>query len=233
MTTTASCRPRDVAPVRHERSEDELASLASQAAEGDPDAWRALWTALDSRLESLVRQRRLLGGLSQNEDDRREVVLRVMGRLQQDGFRRLRLFVRQRNDSPGLSLVAWLTVVARNAAIDYLRAHPDFLASRSRQAARHRGTVADILTLPPPSRGPGLRPPVTAGGTARQLLEYAGRELPEFQCRSLELWVTGHSASDIAQTTGLATAEEAERSVRAALEKLRRHFRADSTHQEP
>jgi hypothetical protein len=69
------------------------------------------------------------GTISHDEDERRAVVLEVMARLRDDGFRRLRLFAATSAREPGLSLLPWLEVVARRVAVDCLRAHPNYLAA--------------------------------------------------------------------------------------------------------
>jgi len=81
-------------------------------------------------------------------------------------------------------------------------------------------------TLPPPSQIRGERPPVTDRGTARQLLAFAADEMPEDRRRALELWIHGEGFAEIARSLELRTAADAERMVRAALERLRRRFRA-------
>jgi DNA-directed RNA polymerase specialized sigma24 family protein len=152
-----------------------------------------------------------------------------MAKLRQDGFRRLKMYSEERQRNPHLSVLTWLTVVTRNCAVDYLRAHPDYVPAGPRRGSERPGGVAEGLPLPSASRGPGVRPPVTAVGTAGELLAYARRELPERQRRALELWVSGHTAADIAHGLGLSSAAEAERMVRAAVERLRRQFRTGIT----
>jgi DNA-directed RNA polymerase specialized sigma24 family protein len=206
---------------------DDPDSLIAGACAGDEAAWQELWRWLDPQLDALVRRRRVLGRFSQRDDERRGLVLQVMGKLRQDGFRRLEMYRQERARNPALTLLGWLTVVTRNAAVDYLRAHPDYRADGPRTGAQRPGGLRELLPLPSGSRGPGNRPPVTALGTAGELLAYARRELPERQRRALELWMAGHGAADIAEALGLG-APEAERLVRAAVERLRRQFRTAS-----
>jgi DNA-directed RNA polymerase specialized sigma24 family protein len=205
--------------------EEEIASLLPRVCEGDEEAWQALWRRLDPELDLMVHRRRFLGRLSHVEDERRGVVLQVMARLRHDGFRRIKMYQEEKRRNAALSFMAWLAVVTKHVAIDCVRAHPDYVAKGPRQGSKRPGGLAEPGTLPPGSRGPGVRPAVTILGTAGELLDYARRELPEQQRRAIELWVTGHAAADIATELQLSNAAEAERLVRAALERLRRQFR--------
>jgi hypothetical protein len=73
----------------------------------------------------------------------------------------------------------------------------------------------------------GERPPITNRGTARELLRFAAGAIPDDQRRALELWAQSEGFDDIARELNLATPQEAERVVRAAIERLRRKFRAE------
>jgi DNA-directed RNA polymerase specialized sigma24 family protein len=205
--------------------DDELEALVVAAAAGDGAAWQRLWSAVEPRLERVVAQPRFLGRLGQREDDRRNIVVDVMARLRGNDFDRLRLYLAARRDNPQLRFMTWLRVVAKRVGIDYMRAHPDYVDRRREVGASSPGVWMDPGTLPPASRIGGERPPVTNRGTALELLRYAAGEIPEAQVRALELWVQSESYADIATALGLASAPEAERTVRAAIERLRRRFR--------
>jgi len=208
----------------HDDEENVILELLTRACEGDDEAWQAVWTWIDPRLSALVSQPRFLARISQHEDDRRGVILSVMERLREDGFRRLKLFQKARALDGRLPFMAWLAVVTKRVAIDYLRAHPDYVDLRRRPGSEAPGAWVDVQALPSEWRVPGVRPPVTARGTAAELLAFARRELPAQQQRALELWTQGESSSEIARAMGLSTSE-AERLVRAAVERLRRKFR--------
>jgi DNA-directed RNA polymerase specialized sigma24 family protein len=206
--------------------EDELEGLVAAACQGDEAAWQELWRVLDPWLDSFVQRRGVLGPLSRRPDDRRGVVVLVMARLRQNGFQRLKMYRDERLKKPSLALLPWLSVVTKHVGVDYLRAHPDFVASGSRSASERRGEVVDPRTLPPASRGPATRPHLTGEISARQMLEWASRNLPGDQYRALELRM-GKDTSDIriARDLGLSGPEEAQRLVRAAEARLRRQFR--------
>jgi DNA-directed RNA polymerase specialized sigma24 family protein len=132
----------------------------------------------------------------------------------------------ERLRKPTLTLMPWLAVVAKNVGVDYLRAHPNFVATGNRAPSERRGELLDPQPLPPGSRGPGTRPQLTREISARQMLDWARRNLPGDQCRALQLRIEHDKPdADIAREIGLATAEEAGRLVRAAEARLRRQFR--------
>ncbi len=204
--------------------EDELEALVVATAASDESSWQKLWAAIEPPLSRIVAQPRFLGRLGQREDDRRNIVVAVMARLRADRFNRLNLYLDARRANPRLRFISWLRVVAKRVGIDYLRAHPDYVRRHDAGASRP-GAWVDAGTLPPASQLMGERPPVTSRGTARQMLQYATDEIPDDQRRALELWAQSESFDDIAKTLGLGTGQQAERMVRAAIERLRRRFR--------
>jgi DNA-directed RNA polymerase specialized sigma24 family protein len=207
--------------------DDAIEALVVTAAADDAAAWQALWAAIEPALSRIIAQPRFLGRLGQNEDDRRNIVVAVMGRLRADGFNRLRLYLGAKAANPRLRFLTWLRVVAKRVGIDYLRAHPDYVRRHDEGASRP-GAWIDAGTLPPASQLLGARPPVTAKGTAHELLAYAAGTIPEQHRRALELWAQSESFPEIAQALGMKNAAEAERIVRAAIERLRRRFREAS-----
>ena len=206
--------------------EDEIERLVDAAATGDEAAWQRLWAAIEPPLSRIIAQPRFLGRLGQREDDRRNIVVSVMARLRADDFHRLRLYLEARESNPRLRFLSWLRVVSKRVGIDYLRAHPDYVR-RHDQGASRPGAWVDPKTLPPASQIAGERPPITNRGTARELLSFAAGAIPDDQRRALELWSQSEGFDDIARALGLAGPQEAERVVRAAIERLRRKFRAE------
>jgi len=202
----------------------DLCVLAAAAAAGDEDAWQTLWQRVEPRLLRLVANPGLLGRLGSQPDDRLNIVVEVMARLRAHDFDRLKRFLAARRDNPDLELMTWLRVVTKRVGIDYMRAHPDYLDQR-RAPGDSPGVWVIPTTLPPASEIDGGRPPVTADGTAHQIAAFAAGVLSTEQHRALELWVQGIEAATIASALGLADAAEATRAVRAAIDRLRRHFR--------
>lgn len=204
--------------------DEELETLVTAAAANDELAWQRLWAAIEPPLSRIVAQPRFLGRLGQREDDRRNIVVAVMARLRADDFGRLHMYLEARKANPRLRFLSWLRVVAKRVGIDYMRAHPDYVRRHDTDASRP-GAWVDAGTLPPASQLLGERPPVTNRGTARELLSYAAGAIPDDQRRALELWTQSETFEDIAKALGLRKASEAERMVRAAIERLRRRFR--------
>lgn len=206
--------------------EDELDSWVATAAAGGERAWQKLWAAIEPDLSRVIAQPRFLGRLGQREEDRRNIIVAVMARLRADGFHRLQLYLQAKQGNPQLRFVSWLRVVAKRVGIDYLRGHQDYVRRHDKDASTP-GRWVDAGTLPPASELVGERPPVTDLGTARALLQYAEGAIPEQQRTALELWARSESFADISRTLGLGGPGDAERMVRAAVERLRRRFRAD------
>jgi DNA-directed RNA polymerase specialized sigma24 family protein len=204
----------------------QLEQLVGAAATGDKRAWQRLWAEIEAPLSRIVAQPRFLGRLGQQEDDRRNIVVAVMARLGAEDFHRLKLYLEARRTNPRLRFMSWLRVVAKRVGIDYLRAHPNYVRRDDSQAS-HSHRWVDPKTLPPASQVAGERPPVTNRGTARELLRYAAGAIPPEQLRGLELWAQGESFEEVAAALGLASAREAEKTVRAAIERLRRKYRPD------
>ena len=201
----------------------ELERLVTAAADADETAWRRLWTVIEPALLRIIAQPRFLGRLGQGEDDRRNIVVAVMARLRADRFHRLRLYLEAQRGNPRLRFMPWLRVVAKRVGVDYLRAHPDYVR-RHDAGASEPGRWVEAGTLPPSSQL-GERPPATNRGTARELLRYAAGAIPTDQLHALQLWIAGESFAEIAVELKLASAPEAERLVRAAIERLRRQYR--------
>jgi hypothetical protein len=73
------------------------------------------------------------------------------------------------------------------------------------------------------------QPSSTHAQLARELLDYAARELEPAQFAALRRWLEGVTFDELAGELGLSGPRDAERIVRAALARLRRQFgdRAD------
>jgi DNA-directed RNA polymerase specialized sigma24 family protein len=200
--------------------------LVLRAAAGDELAWQELWVAIEPDLQRLVRNPRFLGRVGLDDDDRNNIVLDTISRLAANQRKRLCDYVELRADNPTLRFISWLRVVAKRVGIDYQRGHPRYLdRRRDKQPASTPGKWIVPGTLPPDSQLGRVRPPFTSEGTAGQVAVYATATLPDDQRRALELWVHGDPYDAIAHALGLGGPGDAERKVRAAIERLRRHFR--------
>jgi DNA-directed RNA polymerase specialized sigma24 family protein len=197
---------------------------------GDPVAWEQLWLALEPRLSRMLRSPRTAGRLSASDDDRRSILVEVMARLRDDQFRRLEMYRSAKQQRPGLSFTAWLGVVTRRVAVDYMRGHAEYIdRRRQRVPASSPGKWVDLQPLVGDSRLIGDRPAYTNRGAAMKMLRYAYTSLAADQLAALELWIVNTGFADIARQVGAPDARAAERLVRAALERLRRQFRERNT----
>ena len=195
-------------------SETDLEDVVASAASGDEQAWQDLWTLLAPRLAGTLRRARLYGPTWRREDEIRDTLVAVMARLREDRFRRLNVYLEARCADPELGFLRWVRVLARRVAIDRLRAT---LGGR-----RPRWTEPVELL---PDKLPCGRGPVTNRIAAGQILRYAIRALSEPQRRALEMWAGHGDRVDIALSLGLGDPGDVDRLVRAAVGRLRRHFR--------
>ena len=217
--------------------ESDLASLAAHVPRvvgGDAPAWKELVVRLEPLLIQLLQRSRTLGPLRQSIDDCRAVMISVLERLSKDDFRGLRLFQPWADVNPGKDFGDWIRIVTVNIARDHM-------SSRLGDAARSGGpddeaplnkrmlnTLASMLPADDDYRL-AFRPAMTDLQMARELLEYAARSLESTQLRALRRWMDGASHDELAREMGLASPRDADKLVRAALARLRRHFggRAD------
>jgi DNA-directed RNA polymerase specialized sigma24 family protein len=202
----------------------EVETLVSAAAAGDEAAWQRLMTAIKAPLAKIVAQPRFLGKLGRREDDRDNIVVAVLERLRAENFRRLGIYLEARRANPNLKFMSWLRVVAKRVGIDYLRGHQDYIRNYDADASKP-GELVEARTLPPPSQLYGIRPPITVLGTAHELLFKAAEILAPDQLAAVKLWIHSESYDDIAKAMSLPSARDAERIVRAALERMRRNLR--------
>jgi DNA-directed RNA polymerase specialized sigma24 family protein len=205
---------------------DDPDALVTALLDGDETAWPRLWAAVEPRLAATLRRPYFLGALSAREDDCRNIVVEVMARLRADDHARLRAYAATRRERPGIVFMAWLLVVAKRVAIDYIRAHEEYIDRRREKGASSPGKWRVIETLVADSKAPGARPSITARRAAQEILE-AARALPAPQHDTLAAWLAGCDFEEIAARGVVASAREAERTVRAALAALRRRFRDD------
>ncbi|MFT3692047.1 MAG: hypothetical protein QM831_02820 [Kofleriaceae bacterium] len=94
----------------------------------DPAAWPELMAALDPELLVMARQQRI-GRLRDNEDSPREIVAAVYKRMHANDHAFIKRLCAL---EPRPELQAWLRVVVRRAAIDYMRSNPEFARSENR-----------------------------------------------------------------------------------------------------
>jgi DNA-directed RNA polymerase specialized sigma24 family protein len=200
----------------------DIDALVERTLAGDGEAWQELWQTVEPTLYATLRRPRLLGRLSQSEDDCRNIVVEVMGRLRAGDFSRLQQYVAAKRQNAALPFMGWLVVVAKRVAIDYLRAVDTYIDRRHMKDASSPGAWREVVSLPNDSQLPGARPPVTGRSTAHELLAFAGADLPEVQRAALSAWLEGAGFEEIAAG---GDPREPAKQVRAALERIRRRFR--------
>lgn len=206
-------------------SDTDIETLVTAVIDGDELAWQRLWKALEPMLLRMLAQPAVMGRLCQREDDRRDVVVATMARLRANNFHRLRMYGDSKRANAELRFVTWLRVVAKRVGIDHIRAHPEWVR-RSEPDASAAGRWVAPETLPPPSRIGGARPAMTNHQAAREVIEQARGAVDETQLRALELWSSGESFDDIAEALQLSDQAQAQKIVRAAIERVRRRCRA-------
>lgn len=191
-------------------------ALVDAVLAGDADAWARFFARHAGDVGRLVRTSASMGSLARSEDDRRNVLARVFERLRRDDHRALRLYLRWQADHPERSFAAWLAVVTTNVIRDYV-------SSRLGEGAQRRLLDDWPEELPDDSPTLAVLPHITTLQTARQLIEHARAHLPPGQAACLAAWLEGNDFAEVARAAGLADARTAEKAVRAALARLRRH----------
>jgi DNA-directed RNA polymerase specialized sigma24 family protein len=162
---------------------------------------------------------RLASRLSLREDERRDIVLRIMNLLQEDDFRRLRRFRAEREAGRGArSFRSWLATLAVRSAISHVRGHPEYLG-RGSAAERNGARWVEFLPLDVSIEASECDPTEVMEGHA--LLQRARSILRLAQIEALLLWLAGARHAEIAERLGLEGDVVADRLVRSALKRLR------------
>jgi DNA-directed RNA polymerase specialized sigma24 family protein len=206
--------------------ENVIEPLVRRTLAGEARAWQGLWLAVDPAIEEMAGRFWVTGRLAEREDERRDVVIGVMERLQANDFERLGPFLGALVRRDG-SARSWLSTVTRCSALNHARGHAENLGGRERRWAELVPLPDDIEDLLPVS--------VQAIHTieAHRIQAYAARVLPEAQGKALCLWLPGYDDEEIAVRLGLAGAPAARRLIRAAIETLRRRFLRDDERRAP
>ncbi|MBL4635794.1 MAG: hypothetical protein JKY56_18175 [Kofleriaceae bacterium] len=102
---------------------EQIAVLFQDLAAGEEGAWQRLLVTLTPKLEILSRNQPI-GRLRDDEDARRDIVAKVITRLHANEHRAIKRWVA--DDAPA-PVRAWIRVVVRSAAIDVMRARPEYI----------------------------------------------------------------------------------------------------------
>ena len=205
-----------------------LAAVVPRVVDGDASAWSELVVRLEPLLLQLLRRIRTLGPMRHNVDDCRAVMISVLERLSKNDFRGLRLFQPWVDANPGKDFGDWIRIVTVNIARDHVSARLGGVARAGSEDdapvnKRMLNTLASLLPGDDDHRL-AFRPSMTNVQLARELLEYAARSLESTQLHALRRWMDGASFDELAGELGLANPRDADKLVRAALARLRRHF---------
>jgi hypothetical protein len=205
-----------------------LVAYVPQVVGGDASAWKEFVVRIEPLLVQLLRRSRTLGPMRQSVDDCRAVMISVLERLRKDDFRGLRLYLPWADVNPGKDFGDWIRIVTVNIARDHVSARLGGASAGAShgEAPLNKRMLNTLASLLPgdDEQQLGFRPAMTNDQTARELLEYAVRALEATQLRALRRWMDGASFDELAGELGLASAREADKLVRAALARLRRHF---------
>jgi hypothetical protein len=194
--------------------EEVLAPIVARAIDGDVRAWHHTWLVLDPVIERIAGRRRVTSRLSDREDERRDVVVLVMGKLRENGDRLLRELhgCLQRRDG---SFRRWFSTVVMNVGISFTRAHPERLGRADDARWAEHVEVPEEL--------PDDRYDPIQGVAVHELLAFAARGLRPVQLAAVRLRMAGEDDESIARELRLAGPEAASRLVRSGLERMRSH----------
>jgi len=199
----------------------ECEKLAHRAADGDTVAWTAMVGQLWPALHRLLRSNHSMGG-ARSEDDVRDALTKLFSKLGAKQGRGLKLYGSWRARHPDKTFEDWIRIVAKNVVRDRAR---EALGARTSSAEPSVKRLLNEFASSPRVESLGVRPPMTAAQTARQLLDFAQSHLPSDQHRALTLWLEGATFAEIESECELAN-DDARRLVRAAVAVLRRQFTA-------
>jgi DNA-directed RNA polymerase specialized sigma24 family protein len=194
-------------------------ALAGKAADGDQAAWSEMVERLWPALGKLVQSSRSMGG-ARSEDDVRDVQTKLLTKLGGRGGRGLKLYATWRGRHPDKTFEDWLRIVVKNAIRDSARQALGASGAKGEPSVKR---LLNEFASSPALESIGVRPPITAAQTARQLLEFSRKFLPKEQYRALTRWLEGDSFEEIGESCEV-TPEAARLLVRAAVAVLRRHF---------
>jgi hypothetical protein len=207
-----------------------LSGLVPRVVGGDGAAWKQLVAELEPLLLQLLRRTRALGPMRHNVDDCRAVMIAVLERLEKDHYRALTLFQPWADANPGKDFGDWIRIVTVNLARDHVSSRLGAAERVEGKAPINKRMLNSLASLLPGDDDHRLafRPLMTDAQLARELLDYAARSLEPAQLHGLRRWMEGASFEELAAELGLATPRDADRLVRAALARLRRHFGAQA-----
>jgi hypothetical protein len=193
-------------------------SLAARVSGGDGDARRLLLEHLWPVWLKMVAGSRRMGSLARSEDHVRNVAVHLIEKLEAVGNKGFRQWLDWRERNPDKTFGDWLRILTVNTIRDYVREQLGGRPESADEPSAKRLLNEFASSLGTNDRG--VRPPITAAETARELFEFARARLPNEQFVVLALWLEGKSFDEMRT----ASPAEAQRLLRAGVAVLRRHF---------
>lgn len=224
VTRRSGARMRGLAGEDSPLDEARCGELATLAASGDPQAWPLLVNQIWPALLRVIAKNRAMRPWRSSDDDVRNVATNVLSKLGGDDLHGLRRYAGWREEHPGQTFKDWLFIVAANAARDYARSRRAQATADTLDALPSVNRFLNEFLTSPTIERSGVRPPVTAAQTAREVMEFAKARLRADQLSALGRWMEGADPEDISAELGLASADDARRLVRSAVAILRREF---------
>lgn len=203
-------------------------ALAARLADGDATARKEFLEVLWPVWLGLVRASRAMRPLAGSDDAAYDIVTKLVEKLGRADGRGLQLYRAWRERHPDKGFEDWMRIVVANAVRDHLR---EQLGATRSPSAPDQPSVKRLLNEFASSaliEELGIRPPITAAQTARQLLDYARLHLPPDQWAALTAWIDGASFAEIEEQLGVREVDGGRKLVRAAIAVLRRHFAGGS-----
>lgn len=200
----------------------DMEDLIRRVVAGDGAAWQELWTAIQPTIWALTGKWQICSRLSERDDERHNIELRIIERLRDEDFRRLRIYLESVDREQSGSFKTWLRVVAKNTAIDYMRGHAEFKRTTERD---NEGRWVELEGMTGHNPLPSGNPSTDRMAEATRMLTLAREILSEEQRSAVFVWLTSSDYRYVAEQLSLKTPKDAERLVRAALERIRRRIR--------
>jgi DNA-directed RNA polymerase specialized sigma24 family protein len=169
----------------------------------------------------MVGSSRRMGSFAKGEDHVHNVVVRLVEKIGRPDGRGVHLYPPWRSVHPDRTFADWMRIVVTNEIRDYVRSKVGSASSSPEEPSVKR--FLNGLASSPALEHLGVRPPITAAQTARQILEFGASHLPDAQLRALSLWLEHATFEEIGRDLGVPP-DAARKLLRAAIAVLRRHF---------
>jgi hypothetical protein len=202
-------------------TEEHLEDLVKRTRAGDERAWAEIWLALAPHVERIAGNWRVTSRLARSPDEVRDIVVRVMGELREDGFRLLGQLGERLAQRDG-SYRRWFSTVAMNSALTYVRAHPHYLGDLGTMEGEGGRWATH---LPVDETLEDERPDPMDLLEAHRILAWAKEELAPAQDDALHRWLRREDFGDISAALHLdGDPAAAGRLVRSAVKRLRDRY---------